>query len=70
MLFSVPQQDRTTLSTLNFLRLAVFGLGPALVGIHSLTLRRGLQKVNEARRHNCTPVCCLLLGNMSLFFRP
>ena len=44
-------------------------LGPDLIGIHSIslaaryrvaacssTLRRGLEKVNEARGHNCTPV--------------
>ena len=51
---------------------SVCGLGPDLVGIHSLslaalyrvaacssTLRRGLEKVNEARGHNCTPLFAL-----------
>ena len=51
---------------------SVCGLGPDLVGIHSIslaahyrvaacssTLRRGLEKVSEARGHNCTPLCLL-----------
>ena len=50
---------------------SVCGLGPDLVGIHSIslaaryrvaacssTLRRGLEKVNEAREHNCAPLFC------------
>ena len=48
------------------------GLGPDVVGIHSIslaaryrvaacssTLRRGLEKVNEAHGHNCTPLFAL-----------
>ena len=48
---------------------SVCGLGPDLVGIQSIslaaryrvaagssTLRRGLEKINEARGHNCTPL--------------
>ena len=48
------------------------GIGPDLVGIHSIslaaryrvaacssTLRRGPEKVNEARGHTCTPLCAL-----------
>ena len=51
---------------------SICGLGPDLVGIHSFssaaryrvaagssTLRRGLNKVNEARGHNCTPLFAL-----------
>ena len=51
---------------------SVCGLGPDLVGIHSLSLaaryrvaacssilRRGLEKINEARGHNCTPLFAL-----------
>ena len=51
---------------------SVCGLGPDLVVIHSLslaarhrvaacssTLRRGLEKVNDARGHNCTPLFAL-----------
>ena len=51
---------------------SVCGLGPDLVGIHSIslaaryrvaacssTLRTGLEKVNEARGHNCTPLFAL-----------
>ena len=51
---------------------SICGLGPDSIGIHSLslaaryrvaagsyTLRRGLEKVNEARGHNCTPLFAL-----------
>ena len=51
---------------------SVCGLGPDLVGIHSIslaaryrvaacssTLRRGLEKVSTARGHNCTPLFAL-----------
>ena len=51
---------------------SICGLGPDLVGIHSIslvaryriaacssTLSRGLEKVNEARGHNCTPLFAL-----------
>ena len=51
---------------------SVCGLGPDLVGIHSLslaaryrvaacstTLSRGLEKINTARGHNCTPLFAL-----------
>ena len=51
---------------------SVCGLGPDLVGIHSLTLaaryrvaacsttlRRGLGKISTAREHNCTPLFAL-----------
>ena len=51
---------------------SICGLGPDLIGIHSIslaaryrvaacssTLRRGLEKVNEARGHNCTPLFAL-----------
>ena len=51
---------------------SICGLGPDLVGIHSIslaaryrvvacssTLRRGLEKVNEARGRNCTPLFAL-----------
>ena len=51
---------------------SICGLGPDLVDIHfiilaaryrvaacSSTLRRGLEKVNEARGHNCTPLFAL-----------
>ena len=51
---------------------SVCGLGPDLVGIHSIslaarcwvaacssTLRRGLEKVSAARGHNCTPLFAL-----------
>ena len=51
---------------------SICGLGPDLIGIHSIslaaryrvaacssTLRRGLEKVNEARGHNCTPLSAL-----------
>ena len=51
---------------------SICGLGPDLVGIHSIslafryrvaacssTLRRGPEKVNEARGHNCTPLFAL-----------
>ena len=51
---------------------SICGLGPDLVGIQSIsvaaryrvaacssTLRRGLEKVNEARGHNCTPLFAL-----------
>ena len=74
MPFSVPQQDHTTLSPPNFLRLAL-SVDVALVdlvGIHSLSLaaryrvaacsstfRRGLEKVNEARGDDCTPLFAL-----------
>ena len=50
----------------------ICGLGPDVVGIHSIslaarsrvaacssTLRRGLEKVNEARGHICTPLFAL-----------
>ena len=74
MPFSVPQQDRTTLSPLNYLGLAPsVDLGPDLVGIHSIslaarcrvaacssTLRRSLEKVSAARGHNCAPLFALL----------
>ena len=51
---------------------SICGLGPDLVGIHSIslaaryrvaacssTLRRGLEKVNEARGHKCIPLFAL-----------
>ena len=51
---------------------SICGLGPDVVGIHSIslaagyrvaacssTLRRGLEKVNAARGHNCTPLFAL-----------
>ena len=51
---------------------SICALGPDLIGIHSIslaaryrhaacssTLRRGLEKVNEARGHNCTPLFAL-----------
>ena len=51
---------------------SICGLGPDVVGIHSVslaaryrcaacssTLRRGLEKVNEAREHNCIPLFAL-----------
>ena len=51
---------------------SVYGLGPDLVGIHSIslaaryrvaacssTLHRGLEKVSTARGHNCTPLLAL-----------
>ena len=51
---------------------SICGLGPDVDGIHSIslaaryrfaacssTLRRGLEKVNEARGHNCTPLFAL-----------
>ena len=54
------------------LSLLQVGPGPDLVGIHSVslaaryrvaacssTLRRGLDKINEAREHNCTPLFAL-----------
>ena len=73
MLFSVLQQDRTTLFHLRFLRVgSVCGLGPDLVGIHfislaaryrvaacSTTLSRGLEKISTARGDNCTPFFAL-----------
>ena len=62
---------------------SVCGLGPDLVGIHSInlaahyrvaacstTLTQGLEKVSAARGHNRTPLLYLPLGNMSLFFPP
>ena len=75
MPFSVPQQVRTTLYLLTFLRVgSVCGLGPDLVGIHSIslaarcrvaacstTLSQGLEKINLARGHNCTPLFALSL---------
>ena len=59
-------------------------LGPDLFGIHSIisavryrvaacssTLRRGLEKVNEARGHNCTSLFALSPAwNMSFLFLP
>ena len=79
MPFSVSQQDRTTLS-LFMTSGSICGLGPDLVGIHSIslaarcrlqhatTLRRGQEKVTEARGHNCTPLFCFYsLGNKSSF---
>ena len=73
MPFSAPLQDRTTQSPLKLLEVrSVCGLGPDLVGIHSIslvvryrvaacssTLRRGLAKVSVARGHNCTPFFAL-----------
>ena len=73
MLFSVPQQDRTMLFHLLFLGFgSVCGLGPDLVGIHSIslaaryrvaacstTLSRGLEKISTARGHNCTHLFAL-----------
>ena len=73
MPFSVPQQDRTTLSPSSLLQVgSICGLGPDLIGIHSIslaaryrvaacssTLRRGLEKVNDVRGHNCTPLFAL-----------
>ena len=70
MLFSVLQQDRTTLFHLRFLGLAPFvALFLILVGIHSLslaaryrvaacstTLTQRLEKVSAARGHTCTPL--------------
>ena len=70
MLFSVLQQDRTTLFHLRFLELAPFvALVLILVGIHSIslaarhrvaacstTLSRGLEKMSTARGHNCSPL--------------
>ena len=73
MLFSVPQQARTSLFRLPFLRLAPY---VALVLIWwafnsislaaryrvaacSTTLSRGLEKINTARGHNCTPLFAL-----------
>ena len=62
---------------------SICGLGPDLIGIHSIslaaryrvatcssTLSRGLEKVNEARGHNCTPLFALSLplGNVTFFF--
>ena len=51
---------------------SICGLGPVVIGIHSVsvaarhrvaagssTLRRGLEKVNEARGHKCTPLFAL-----------
>ena len=51
---------------------SICGLGPDLIGIHTIslaaryrvaacssTLRRGLEKINEARVHNCTPLFAL-----------
>ena len=51
---------------------SICGLGPDLIGIHSISLaaryrvaacsstfRRGLEKVNEARGHKCTPLFAL-----------
>ena len=51
---------------------SICGLGPDLIGIHSVTLaaryrvaacsstlRRGLEKVNDAPGHNCTPLFAL-----------
>ena len=51
---------------------SICGLGPDLIGIHSMslaaryrvaacssTLRRGFEKINEARGHNCTPLFAL-----------
>ena len=53
---------------------SICGLGPGLVGIHSIslaaryrvaacstTLRRGLEKISTARGHNCTPLFALSL---------
>ena len=68
MLFSVPQQARTTLYLLTFLEWgSICGLGPDLVGIHSISLAaryrvaacstalsQCLEKINTARGHNCT----------------
>ena len=67
MLFSVLQQARTTLFQLTLLGVgSVSGLGPDLVGIHSIslaaryrvaacwtTLTQGLGKIQTARGHNC-----------------
>ena len=73
----------TALSPLNSLRLAPSVVSVLIwVGIHSMslavryrvaacssTLRRGLEKVNEARGHKCTPLLSFLqLGNVSFFF--
>ena len=71
MPFSVPQQDRTTLVPL-LKAGSICGLGPDVLGIHSIslaaryrvaacssTLRKGLEKVKEARGHNCTPLFAL-----------
>ena len=63
---------------------SICGLGPDLIGIHSIslaaryrvaacssTLRRGLEKINEARGHNCTLFLHFLPpGNKSFFFLP
>ena len=51
---------------------SICGLGPGVIGIYSIslaarcrvaacssTLRRGLENVNEARGHNCTPLVAL-----------
>ena len=73
MPFSVPQQGPYNAISSSLLQVgSICGLGPDLIGIHSLslaarcrvtacssTLRRGLEKVNEARGHNCTPLFAL-----------
>ena len=72
MPFSEPQQDRTTLSPVTIGVGSICGLGPDLVGIHSIslaaryrvaacsnTLRRGLEKFSVARKHICAPLFAL-----------
>ena len=64
MAFSVPQHYRTTQLPLCG---SICGRGPDLIGTHSIslaaryrvaacssTVRRGIEKFNEARGHNCT----------------
>ena len=73
MLFSASLQARTALSPLNSLRLAPSVVSVLIwVGIHSIslaaryrvaacstTLSGGLEKINTARGHNCTPLFAL-----------
>ena len=62
---------------------SVCGLGPDLVGIHSLslaaryrvaacstTLHRGLEKISTAREHNCTPLFALPIWKKNSLFHP
>ena len=69
MLFSVQQQARTTLHRLPFLELApyvvlvltwwVFTPSALRLAACSTTLSQGLEKINSARGHNCTPIFAL-----------
>ena len=72
ILFNVQRQGRTTLFVLTFFRVgSVCGLGPDLLGIHSIslaaryriaacstTLRQGLQKNSNCSRAHGAPFVC------------